>query len=126
MLWPVRWVNQSAEAGGADDVAGGVVGLPAGDGLVGGEGGLDGVDGGVAGVADGGEDELLAVGGLAVDDAGPGDVVLDGVGAVGELGPDVDEDEVAGADGAGVFGGWVRSGSRRSWGRRRRWGRAPR
>ena len=94
-----------AEAGVADDVAGGVVGLPAGDGLVGGEGVLDGFDGGVAGVADGGEDELFALGGLAVDDAGPGDVVPDGGGVVGELGPDVDEDEVAFADGAGVGGG---------------------
>ena len=74
-----------AEAGVADDVAGGVVGLPAGDGLVGGEGVLDGCDGGVAGVADGVEDELLAVGGLAADDAGPGDVVVDGVGLVASL-----------------------------------------
>ncbi len=94
-----------AEAGFDDEAAGGVVGLPACDGLVGGEGFLHGFDGGVAGVADGGEDELLAVGGFAVDDAGPGDVVPDGGGVVGELAPDVDEDEVAGADGAGVGGG---------------------
>src|SRR6266481_1642088 len=93
-----------AEAGFADEVAGGVVGLPAGDGLVCGEGVLHGFDGGVAGVADGVEDELFAFGGLAVDDSGPGDVVPDGGGLVGELGPDVDEDEVAFADGAGVGG----------------------
>ena len=73
--------EEVAEAGGADDVAGGVVGLPAGDGLVGCVGGLDGGDGCVAGVADGVEDELLAVGGFAVDDGGPGDVVPDGVAA---------------------------------------------
>ena len=69
-----------AEAGCADEAAGGFVGLPAGDGLVGGEGLLRRRDGGVAGVADGGEDELFALGGLAVDDAGPGDVVPDGGG----------------------------------------------
>jgi hypothetical protein len=56
-------------------------------------------DGGVAGVADGVEDELLALGGFAVDDAGPGDVVPDGLGLLASFGPDVDEDEVAGADG---------------------------
>jgi hypothetical protein len=50
---------------------------------------------------------VLALGGLAADDAGPGDVVPDGGGVV-ELGPDVDEDEVAGADGREeVAGGLV-------------------
>jgi hypothetical protein len=34
-------------------------------------------DGCVAGVADGVEDALLEFGGLAADDAGPGDVVVD-------------------------------------------------
>ena len=48
---------------------------------------------------------MLALGGFAADDAGPGDVVADGGGVVGELGPDVDEDEVAGADGLGACGG---------------------
>ena len=55
--------EEFCEAGVADEVATGVVGLVAGDGVVGGEGLLDGFDGGVAGVANGGEDELLAVGG---------------------------------------------------------------
>ncbi len=72
-----------AEACGTDDVAGGVVGLPACDGGAGGEGLLDGGDGGVSGVTDGVEDQVFAFGGLAVDDAGPGDVVPDGFGAVG-------------------------------------------
>jgi hypothetical protein len=93
--------EEVGEACRADDGAGGVVGLPAGDGGVGGEGLLDDGDGGVAGIADSVEDEVLAVGGFAVDDAGPGDVVPDGLGVVGELGPDVDEDEVAAADGFG-------------------------
>ena len=104
--------EEVAEAGVADDGAGGVVGLPAGDGAALGVGALDGFDGGIAGVADGVEDELLAGGGVASDDAGPGDVVPDGGGiglfgiaCGGELGPDVDEDEVAGADGAGGFAG---------------------
>src|SRR5215472_3662723 len=70
-----------AEPSVADDVAGGVVGLPAGDGGVGGVGLFDGGDGGVAGLAHDGEDVALVVGGLAADDAGPGDVVPDGIGA---------------------------------------------
>src|SRR5258708_10120458 len=74
-----------AEAGFADDVAGGVVGLPAGDGSICGKGLLHGFDGGVAGVADGGEDELLAGRGFAAYDTSPGDVVPDGGGLVGEL-----------------------------------------
>ena len=94
-----------AEAGGADHVAGGLVGLPAGDGLgrLAGDGGvslLDNGDGRVAGIADSGEDVLFAVGGLAIHDAGPGDVVPDGFGVISEFGPDVDEHEVAGGDGA--------------------------
>ena len=107
--------EEVAEAGVADDGAGCVVGLPAGDGTAFGVGALDGVDGGVARVADGIEDELLAVGGFAADDAGPGDVVPDGGGVgllglagAGQLGPDVDEDEVAVAQGArGLAGGLV-------------------
>src|SRR6185437_11657925 len=96
------------EPGAAGDVAGGVVGLPAGDRPVGGVGLLDGGDGGVAGGADGGEDVALAFGGLAADDAGPGDVVPDGIRAVGELGEDVDQDEVAVEDGSGAeLGGFV-------------------
>ncbi len=100
MLWPVRWVNWGPKPASLDDLSGGLVGLPAGDGVLGVKGGLDDFDGGVAGVADGIKDELFALGGFAVDYAGPGDVVPDGVGAVGQLGPDVDEDEVAAADGA--------------------------
>ncbi len=115
-----------SEACGADEVASGIVGLPACDGLVGGEGVLYGFDGGVACVADGGEDELLTFGRLTSDDAGPGDVVPDGGGVVGELAPDVDENEVADLDGAGVGSGWLVVGSRRSWGLRRRLVRAPR
>jgi hypothetical protein len=91
-------------SGVADDGAGGVVGLVAGDGRVSDVGCLDGRDGGVAGAANGGEDGLFALGGFAVHDAGPCDVVVDGAG-LRELGPEVDEDEVSAADGAGVFGG---------------------
>jgi hypothetical protein len=96
--------EEVGETGGTDDVSGSLIGLPASNGLVVGVGLGDGGDGGVAGVANGGEDELLALGGLAVHHAGPGDVVEDGVGLGGELAPDIDEDEVAGADGAGGFG----------------------
>ena len=64
----------SAEACGADDAAGGVVGLPACDGGVGGEGLLDCGDRGIAGVSDSVEDEVHAHGGYAADDAGPGEV----------------------------------------------------
>ena len=72
--------EEVAKAGVADDGAGGVVGLPAGDGAAFGVGALNGLDGGIAGVADGVEDELLAGGGVASEDAGPGDVVPDGGG----------------------------------------------
>ncbi len=44
---------------------------------------------------------LLALGGLAIDDAGPGDVVPDGAWGV-LAGPDVDEEKSAGGDGAAV------------------------
>jgi len=70
--------EEVCEAGVADDGAGGVIGLPAGDGASLSVGALDGCDGGVAGVADGVEDELLAEGGVATDDGGPGDVVPNG------------------------------------------------
>ena len=93
------------EAGGGDEIAGGVVGLPAVDGDVGGVGVFDGFTGGEARVADGVEDLGFAGGGGAVEDSGPGDVVPDGLGVVGQLGPDVDEEEVAVADGAGGVGG---------------------
>ena len=92
------------ESGGADYGAGCVVGLEAADGAVGGEGLLDSGDGCVAGGADYVEYLLLAGGGLAADDAGPGDVVKD-AGGLGRAGPDVDEEEVAVADGGGVGGG---------------------
>ncbi len=79
MLWPVRWVKNSPKPACADDGAGGVVGLPAGDGgWSAAKACFDDGDGGIAGVADGVEDALLAVGGFAADDAGPGDVVMDG------------------------------------------------
>ena len=51
---------------------------------------------------------MLAVGGFAIDDAGPGDVVPDGLGVVGEFRPDVDENEISAADGLGRgAGGFV-------------------
>ena len=53
--------EEIAEAGVADDGAGGVVGLEAVDGAVFGEGLLDGCDGGVTGVADGIKNHLLFV-----------------------------------------------------------------
>src|ERR1019366_4928185 len=100
-----------AESGGADDGAGGIVGFESANGAVGGEGLLDSGDGGVAGVADGFEDELLFGAGLAADDAGPGDVVVDGFWRV-DTRPDVDEEEVAFADGGGVVGGGLVVGVR--------------
>ena len=66
-----------AEAGGANDGAGCIVGLEATDGAVGGEGLFDGGDGGVARVAYGFKDELLFGAWFAADDAGPCDVVVD-------------------------------------------------
>ena len=78
--------EELGKAGRADDGAGGVVGLEAADGAVLGEGLLDGVDGGVAGVADGLKDKLLLGRGLAADDGGPGDVVVD-AGGSGESAP---------------------------------------
>ena len=74
------------EAGGANHGAGGVVGFEAADRAALGEGVFDGADGGIARVADGFEDVLLVLGGLAADDAGPGDVVEDAVGLV-DAGP---------------------------------------
>jgi len=56
-------------------------------------------DGSIACVANSVEDEVLALGGLAVDDAGPGDVVPDPRPAGWRVSPDVDEDEVALANG---------------------------
>ena len=101
--------EEFAEAGLADDFAGGVVGLVAVEEAGGvdalfGEGALDAGDGGVAGFANGGEDLLFEGGGFAADYSGPGDVVE---GAVGDVfaSPDVDEEEVAVADGQAAFGG---------------------
>ena len=101
-----------SESGGADYGAGCVVGLKAANGAVGREGLLDGGDGGVAGGADYFKDVLLAGGGLAAYDAGPGDVIKDAGGLV-ETGPDVDEEEVAVADGVGLGGGGLVVGVRR-------------
>ena len=92
------------ESGGANYVAGGIVGLKAADRLAGCERLLDGADGGIAGIAHGGEDELLAFGGFAANDARPGDVVEDGVGVI-DAAPDVDEEEVAFLDFRRVPGG---------------------
>jgi hypothetical protein len=88
-------------AGVADDGTGGIVCLPAGDRLPCREGLLDFGDGGIAGVANDSEDGLLLRGGLAIDNASPGDVIEGDVFAVG-AGPDVDQQEVAGR-------GWRRS-----------------
>src|SRR6266536_5082584 len=72
--------------------------------------GCDGVDdepgSGLAGVAHDAEDLLLALAGLG-DDAGPGDVVVDRFRSV-QLGPDIDEDKVAGLEVAGeILGGLI-------------------
>ena len=75
--------EEVGETGGTDDVAGGVVCLPAYDGRVGGERLLDGRDGGVASVADDVEDGVFAFGGSAIEDGGPSDVVPDCGGIVG-------------------------------------------
>jgi hypothetical protein len=91
------------ESGGADYGAGCVVGLESADGAAQGECLLDGGDGGVAGGADYLEDLLLAGGGLAAYDAGPGDVVEDAGGLI-EAAPDIDEEEVAVADEDGTGG----------------------
>lgn len=45
-------------------------------------------------------------GGFPVDDACPGDVVPAGFGIVGEFGPDIDEEEVARADGTRTGETW--------------------
>ena len=96
--------EEVAEAGGANDGAGGIVGLKAANGAVRGEGLLDGGDGGIARMADGRKDESAPSLRFAADDAGPGDVVKDAAGLV-ETAPDIDEEEVAFADGRGVLGG---------------------
>ena len=96
--------KELGESGGLDNGAGGIVGFEAADGEVLGEGLFNGGDGSVAGVADGLKDELLPGAGLAANDAGPGDVVVDGAGLV-DAAPDVDEDKVALADGGGELGG---------------------
>ena len=106
--------EEISEAGGANDGAGGIVGLEAADGPVRGEGLLDSGDRGVARAADGVKDELLFLRGLAADDAGPGDVVED-AGRRVETAPDIDEEEVALADGRGALGGGLVVLSRRCW-----------
>src|SRR5215472_7709745 len=82
-----------------DYVPGSIIGFPSSDGLIGGIGLFDFGDGSIPGLFDDGEDVLFVVAGLAAYDAGPGDVVPDGVRAVGQLGKDVDEDELAVHDG---------------------------
>jgi hypothetical protein len=71
--------EEFGEAGGADDVAGGVVCLPAGDGRGGGVGCSMAAMAASRASRTVVKMRLLAVGGLAGDDAGPGDVVVDGV-----------------------------------------------
>lgn len=115
-----------SKAGVNDDAAGGVISLVAVDGAVGGEGLFYGGDSGVAGGGDGGEDFLFDFCGLAADDGGPGDVVVDAgdrdfiglallrrgftrraLGWVVEAAPDVDEEKVAVFDLSTVLGGGV-------------------
>lgn len=67
-------------------------------------GGLDAADGGVAGAGDGGKDVEHGVGRIGAAEAGPGDVVVDGAGGF-VLGPEVDQEEVAGEDGGMAAGG---------------------
>jgi len=95
-----------AETSSADHVAGGIVGLESANRAAGGEGLFDRGDGGIAGVADGLKHKLLALGRRAANDAGPRDVVVNRVGPV-ELAPDIDEQEVALADGRGVVGAGI-------------------
>src|ERR1700733_1119433 len=83
----------------ADDGAGGIVRFPAGDRLPRREGLLDFGDGGIASVANGVEYGLLLRGRLAIDNPGPRDVIEGDVFTVGAR-PDIDQQEVSGADGS--------------------------
>ncbi len=89
-----------AEARLADEFAGGVVHLEAPHGLVR-EAAAHQVPGGVAAAGHDVENLLLAVGGRGVADADPGDVRVDARGRL-LLGPQVDEQEIALADGRGA------------------------
>ena len=89
-------------AGFFDDGAGGVVDLPALQRLAGGDAGEDEIDGGVAGGFDDAENFGEFFGDFSAEIADPGDVVVDAAG-FGLLGEDVEEEEVAFANGRGGF-----------------------
>ena len=118
-----------AKTGRANDVACGVIGLPAWDRATLGIGALHDLDRGIAGIAHGVEDELLAGCGFAANDASPRDVVPDRgrvrllrIARCRQLRPDVDQDEVAVADQGWPSRGSGHSASRRSWAPRCSWG----
>src|SRR5688572_29801300 len=88
-----------------DELAGGLIDLPAGD-LAPGLGRfLHGAHANVARIAHDLEDLAMAIAGGLADEAAPGDVVEDGAG-LDELGPDVEQNEVAFLD--GLRGGGTR------------------
>src|SRR5436305_11094751 len=89
--------EELGETSAADDSAGGVVGLPPSNGLVGGKGSRDDSASRVPRVAHRVEDVLLALGRLAANDAGPGDVVITRCMLV-EARPNIDQDEVSRAN----------------------------
>src|SRR5579863_10497258 len=94
-----------SEAGVANDSAGRIVGLPSCNRLVGGKRLLHGSDSRIPGLRNGGEDLALSFAGLAPDHSGPGDVVEAGSRAV-HASPDVNEQEIAFADGLRECGRW--------------------
>src|SRR5579875_1341733 len=69
--------EEGTEATGVNDLPGGIVRLPARDGLSRGVGGFDACDGRIPRIAHKVEDLPFAPSGLAADDARPGDVVPD-------------------------------------------------
>ncbi len=90
-----------AESRAFDDAARCLIDLPARDGPRGGHRVDHQPRGGLARIAHDLKDSPLALVGLA-DDAGPGDVVIDRAGSI-QLGPDIEQDEVAGLKIAGEF-----------------------
>ncbi len=88
-----------AIAGLFDHVAGSLVNLPTLQWLLFGEGVLHAGDGGVAGLRHDLKDLFIFLGDLGADKAGPGEVAIDRSRFV-ELGPEIDQDEVALADDA--------------------------
>ena len=93
----------SAVASPFDDIAGRSIDLPAVQHFAGGEGGADALDGGITGASHDLKDRLVLLGNLSADEAGPCQIAVDGTRFV-ELGPQVDEDEIAFADGTVAVG----------------------